>query len=198
MKYILKRRDVEFLTIAIFLWGTLFPYPFWGVAFSLVIILMVHSFLCIPSILGGKVRCQHLVNSFVMMLAGYLFIYSSEPERAFFAMTNFPKSIIYYILFSFLALNFIDIKDYKGDKKAGIKTIPTIFGEKLGKQIIGLFFIINYLLLYFLFTFEFYFLIMFLFLGFLQYYFINKKKYDERYIFIIYFITLINILIYKI
>ena len=135
------------------------------------------------------------LNSFILMFMGYLSIYSHSPERTLFAMKNFPDNFIYYVFFSFLALNFIDIKDYKGDKTAGIKTIPTIFGEKKGKQIIGLFFIINYISLFFFFSLQFYLIPILISIALLQYYFINKKQYDERYIFMLYFISLINIFI---
>ena len=43
-----------------------------------------------------------------------------------------------------LLLNFIDLKDVKGDQNEGIKTLPIIFGNWWGKRIIGLFFLVIY------------------------------------------------------
>jgi len=77
------------------------------------------------------------------------------------------------------ALNFIDIKDYAGDKVAGIHTLPVVMGLWPAKRLIG-FFNFGAYLLAFLLVRDVYFLPVFAMLGALQFYFINKADYSDE------------------
>jgi len=113
-------------------------------------------------------------------------------------ISHFPKPLIAIILISFtLVINFRDIKDYKGDMEAGIKTIPVIFGLKKSKLIIGTLFILAYLSVYLIVK-EAYFMILFLIFGLIQFYLINKKNYNEKPVYFVYFISLIILAVYLI
>jgi 4-hydroxybenzoate polyprenyltransferase len=71
-------------------------------------------------------------NGLVAMLAGFSLLSGSEK------LYVFPPYLALAILISFfLNINMKDIKDVAGDRKAGIKTIPTVFGEKKGRIAIG-------------------------------------------------------------
>jgi len=107
-----------------------------------------------------------------------------------------PDVIIFFLSFT-LSANFIDLKDYAGDKEAGIKTLPTIVGLKKAKLYIGLFFILNYLLLT-RFVKEWYFAVPFALLGLFQFYLINRKNYQEKYVLYFYLLTVSSFIIYLI
>ena len=129
------------------------------------------------------------LNSLILVMLGFIIITGS--------ISGFPRPIIVIFLIAFTAVaNFIDIKDYEGDRQAGVKTLPVILGSKRAKFVIGLFFILAYLSVYFLIR-EFhiienlYIILYLLILGFIQFYLINKKNYDEKYIFLVYLFSLI-------
>lgn len=107
-------------------------------------------------------------------------------------LTSFPiKYSLGILIIIFLMANFKDIKDFKGDKLDKIKTIPTIFGEKLSKKIIGLLFFISSILIPIFFYQNIAIFIIAIFFGILGFIFINLKKYQEKYIFLTYFLYLL-------
>jgi 4-hydroxybenzoate polyprenyltransferase len=125
------------------------------------------------------------LNSLLLVIWGYY--------CAGMPLYEFPSNIIFYFLVPItLAINFIDIKDYEGDKHAGIKTLPTIIGLRAAKFIIGLFFILAYILIYPLFNIPIM-IIPLLSFGILEAYLINKKEYREKEVFLVYLLSLINL-----
>jgi len=125
------------------------------------------------------------LNSLLLVIWGYYF--TGLP------LYEFPPQIILYFLVPItLAINFIDIKDYEGDKLAGIKTLPTLLGLRGAKIIIGIFFIIAYVLAYPLFEIPVY-IIPLLSFGILEAYLIIKKDYRERDVFLVYLLSFINL-----
>ncbi|MBR9691355.1 UbiA family prenyltransferase [Candidatus Woesearchaeota archaeon] len=128
------------------------------------------------------------LNSLILIMLGFIIITGSIQE--------FPKLIIAIFLIGFTAvINFIDIKDYEGDKKEGIKTLPVILGLKKSKFIIGLFFILTYLSVYFIVK-ESYMLIPLFVLGIIQFYLINKRDYKEWIVFTAYLSSLTMLFCY--
>lgn len=124
-------------------------------------------------------------NSMIIFITGFLVAGNM--------LVSIPIWLPLLFLIGFtLAINFIDIKDYLGDKKVGIKTLPVLLGLKKSKQVIGLFFIIAYLIGGLLLNNLVLFFIAFL-LGLLQYYLINKKQYCEWPIFLVYFASIITL-----
>jgi 4-hydroxybenzoate polyprenyltransferase len=82
------------------------------------------------------------LNSLFLTLLGFsLFLESSGVIN----LTSFPTEYIYFFLLFTLAANFIDIKDYEGDKREGIKTLPVLLGLEKSKKLIAFFFILPYL-----------------------------------------------------
>ncbi len=101
-----------------------------------------------------------------------------------------PDLAIYFLVCITLVINFIDLKDVKGDKKAGVNTIPTLLGLKNGKRIIGLFFIMSYLLAYpilrkrlDLTSWD---ILPLLICGLVAFGLINRKEYSEKPVFLFY------------
>jgi 4-hydroxybenzoate polyprenyltransferase len=135
------------------------------------------------------------LNSMAMIMLGYFFLVGHFKILA--AMRSPARLIVlFWVLFT-APVNFIDLKDYAGDKQAGIKTLPVIFGLAGSKKIIGVFFLIAYLSVYFMFR-NVYLLAPLAGLGILQFFLINRKNYDERPVFIVYLFSIVALITYLI
>lgn len=122
------------------------------------------------------------LNTYALMILGYYYVTGS---------ILFPYQNAIAFLLGFTAfINFIDLKDYKGDKFEGIKTIPTVLGLRKAKIILGLFFLIGYIG-FGLFLQNTILLIFMIPTGLFQFFLINKKNYKEQYVFSLYVLTLI-------
>jgi len=129
-------------------------------------------------------------NSLILVMLGFI-ISTGKLE-------GFPVILIAFFLIGFtLVINFIDIKDYEGDKKAGIKTLPVILGLKKSKFIIGLFFLLTNLAVYFLIN-KLYLIPVFFIFGITEFLLINRKNYNEKPVFFVYLLSLFFVLIYLI
>lgn len=117
------------------------------------------------------------INSiFILMLGSYLVSHQ---------IVSFPPYIFAIFLIGYTCCaNFIDIKDYAGDKKERIKTLPVLLGLPAAKKLLGLSFILTYLSFYFVIN-NIYFLPFIFFSGLLQTYFINRKNYNEQAVFMV-------------
>lgn len=118
----------------------------------------------------------------IVFMAGF-----SLPKKEY--LIDFPRYIITLILVTFtLSANVKDIKDLDGDKKAGILTIPVIFGEELGKKIIGALVFFSYIFTPLILP-RFFptFLCLSALFGIINYFLITQKHYQEKYIFFSYF-----------
>ncbi|MBD3208662.1 MAG: hypothetical protein GF370_04400 [Candidatus Nealsonbacteria bacterium] len=126
-------------------------------------------------------------NSFVILVAGY------------FLGTNrldLPNSVKVFFFIPFIAaLNFIDIKNYKDDKKTGIKTLPVLVGLRNSKLIVGFFFLLAYFFVYFILN-NVLLLPFFLLFSLLQFLAINNKRYREEIVFFLYFVSISFLLLY--
>jgi len=96
-----------------------------------------------------------------------------------------------------LAINFIDIKDYRGDKKSGIKTLPVIFGLRKSKLLIGSFFLMPAIVIP-LMVHQFLWLIPALMFTGLEFILINRKNYQEKWVLSLYLTGFIVLLVYLI
>ncbi|MEK7568355.1 MAG: UbiA family prenyltransferase [Patescibacteria group bacterium] len=111
-------------------------------------------------------------------------------------MEQFPLKFLLAALIIFsLGANFKDIKDFHGDKKAGIKTIPVIFGEKNGKMIVGVLFflaalggavVLNEMIL----------LLPAIVFGAAGFFLINRERYSEKPVFAVYFAYILSIILF--
>jgi 4-hydroxybenzoate polyprenyltransferase len=115
------------------------------------------------------------INSLAIALMGYSLIAGS--------FRGFPN--ILYLLFIIgitATANFIDIKDYEGDKQAGIRTLPVVLGQINAKIVIGSFFLIAYPSFYIFFISHNYmthWFWIFIFLGAVQFLVINRRRYKD-------------------
>jgi len=127
-------------------------------------------------------------NSLILVLLGFIFITGN--------LADFPIVIIAIFLIGFtLSINFIDLKDVKGNKKAGIKTLPVLLGVKKAKILIGIFFAATYLSFALILK-EFWTLPILAILAAIQFILINKKNYKEKPILALYLLSIIVLMIY--
>lgn len=138
------------------------------------------------------------LNSLILLNIGRLLFYPNNP------LPFFPSILLVGGIG--LIANFIDLKDFEGDKAGKILTLPTILGKKRSKRLIGLFFLIIYpasiflLYPYFSLTILLSILLPFMVLiAFLQYLLINRKKYSEIPIFLLnnFSILFIGVFLFK-
>ncbi len=113
-------------------------------------------------------------------------------------MYHFPIIWIVFILIPLsLSANFVDLKDIEGDKATGIKTLPVIFGETKAQLFISLCVLCSYIMagallnIYWVWPLN-------IMLAILHIYFIYKKPYNERPVFLVFLSGLIglNILLF--
>ncbi len=136
-------------------------------------------------------------NSLILIFSGFIigYVYQSG-VNIYIILNNFPGSLIIYILVFFtLAINFIDIKDYYGDKAVGIKTLPVIFGLEISKLIIGMFVFIAYAVSPLFINMSFWLVLLLYIFGIIQFVLINKKEYSESPVFVIILISLLTVII---
>lgn len=113
-------------------------------------------------------------------LGGYLLF----TENTVFDFSG--KLIIFLLTFFTLGLNFIHINDFEGDKKEGVWTLPVIFGEIWGKRITGLCLSTAFLsTLFFYPTTSKFLLILVLLISIAGFWIVNKKKFNEKHVFIL-------------
>lgn len=107
--------------------------------------------------------------------------------------TKVPPRVIFLILTVItLSANFKDIKDIDGDRKAGVHTLMTIFGERKGKRIIGVLASISYLIApLILGIFNLYLLIVCIFFSGINYHLFIRSKFKTSWFFTLYFLYVI-------
>ena len=104
--------------------------------------------------------------------------------------------ILWIFLIGFtLTANFIDIKDYLGDKAQRIMTVPVLLKPPLAKLFIGSAFIFTSLAFHFYLQ-NIFLLPLLLVAGIFGFYFINQKNYQEWRVFSVYLLTIIGLTVY--
>lgn len=104
-------------------------------------------------------------------------------------IVDFPRKLMFFIFLAF-TLGFMakDIKDFEGDKKEKVYTIPVILGIRNGKLLIGFLAALIFLAVLWIFPENFKILLWpSLLAAVLSFIFINKNKYSEMPLLLIYF-----------
>jgi 4-hydroxybenzoate polyprenyltransferase len=125
------------------------------------------------------------IVSGIVYLMGLFLIRNDAPLES--QQINFFYSIV--LLFS-LIMHIKDLKDYKGDKKAKNYTLPTLLGLQKSKIVISLFILVSLFLINLIVKINSIFFPTVL-CGIFMIFFINKKKYNETPIFLIFFIYIL-------
>lgn len=136
---------------------------------------------------------SHFITSSILIGLTAIFIamsgfYLVSPNQMIEA---FPIKAFWIIGFSFaLISNFKDIKDFDGDNKENISTLPVVFGLERSKMIISTLFLLIFLMVP-LYLKIYQAIPLSILCGFYSYYIFTRKKYREKYIFITIFIYLL-------
>jgi 4-hydroxybenzoate polyprenyltransferase len=133
------------------------------------------------------------LNSLYMVLLGYS-LYLEPNIKGYYFFKSFPLEYIWFFLIFTFAANFIDIKDYEGDKNENIKTLPVILGLERAKKLIGIFFAFPFL---FIALHEPDYILYCILFSLINFRLINARQYNEKRIFYS-FLTGITLLIYSI
>jgi 4-hydroxybenzoate polyprenyltransferase len=152
--------------------------------FNILTLSVSFLYSCPPMRLKRILFFSHLcigLASGIVLLQGFSLVGNIMP------LNNLNLKLFLWITLAFfLGSHLKDIKDYKGDKNAGIKTLPTVFGERNAKIMITL--ILSILFLFSVILFGLIYLVPFAILCALgASYFLNRKNYKEVYVFLIYF-----------
>ncbi len=143
-----------------------------------------------------------MVGSFIIslaclctVLAGFFLFHQDKSILAF------PlKFIVWIVLIFTLSSNVRDIKDIAGDKADGIQTLPVIFGERRGKQIIAIMVAFGFIVTPFFFWIE-ALMVPSIACAVLSYKFITESNYKEKkffYVYLTYFALLILCILFNI
>lgn len=163
--------------------------------FTILLFMGLYSLYSMPPVRLKRVpffsKMVIALNSLAFAIMGYVFAGGEVIEFP-------PLIILWFLVFFTAAMNFIDIKDYEGDKQAGIKTLPVLWGLEKSQRIIGLFFLLTYAAAPFAVG-QMYLLLLAIPAGVVQYWRMNKKDYREERIFSLYlgsFIVLLTLLVF--
>lgn len=181
-----SRMSLAFLALAL-------AYAFFSCLYSFLTIIVFVTAYSLYSLPPARLKRIPLFSKAILAFNSLLFVvlgYSLlSPGLVFFPFWLFP---IFLIGFS-LSMNFIDFKDVEGDKKAGIMTLPVLFGEKKAKLFTGLFFLATHIS--FCLVLNKSFLPLLLVLGIVQLFLINRKNYDENPVFLLYLASILGLII---
>jgi len=102
-------------------------------------------------------------------------------------LRNFPGRYFWGILIIFFLFEHIkNLKDFEGDKKDNIQTLPVMLGLKNGKLATGILVFFAALLAPIFFYFNIITFLTAVFFGISLFFVINMEKFKEKYVFIIY------------
>jgi 4-hydroxybenzoate polyprenyltransferase len=134
------------------------------------------------------------INSFALILLGSILAGNTNEIWAFSL-----KGSLLFILGLMLSINFIDLKDYDGDKSAGILTLPVLLGMKRSQVLIGCFFLINYCVLGVTIILKLSSPLMGIVMmafGPILFLLINRRNYREREVFLVYLLSNLSFCLY--
>jgi 4-hydroxybenzoate polyprenyltransferase len=119
------------------------------------------------------------------VLAGFFFLSIDKTFQIFPASLALGIVIIYT-----LGSNIRDLKDIDGDRIDNVYTIPVIFGEKIGRKIIGVMFGLSFLLVPFFVGYNLLYIIS-IPASVAGYFLVTKFPHREKYLFSLYFIYIL-------
>ena len=181
-------RDLKYIFLAYSL-SFAFLSGFYTFIFTALFILVYHFYSAPPLRLKRFLGISSLLIAANALIATWMgFFIASGTEN----LSAFPARYTFGILAIFLlAENVKNIKDIEGDKKEGIKTLPVILGEKWGKPVVGACLFLASLLTPVIFYLSFYTFLAGIFFGIILFLLTNRKNFNEKYIFLAYFVYIL-------
>jgi len=130
------------------------------------------------------------LGGLIITLLGFFAVSGTENLRAF------PVKYAIYVFFVLLFVeNVKNIRDIDGDSADGIKTIPVLLGKKKSKKVFGFISFLACLSVSIFLYPDFITILTSLIFGIFLFKFINKKDYQEKYVFLTYFVFIIIFLL---
>jgi homogentisate phytyltransferase / homogentisate geranylgeranyltransferase len=137
-------------------------------------------------------RYPFVASSTIAVFALIVFslgFYSGQPTGMF------PTSLALVILVSYnLAINTKDLKDYEGDKKSGVFTLPVLLGQKRGRTVIAALDYAAYMSVPFILEIP-WLIVPALIFGGVTFYLIRREKTPEALIFFVLFLFLATVMV---
>jgi 4-hydroxybenzoate polyprenyltransferase len=189
----IPREDYRRIGLAIFSSALIFGLGVNFITCFFILLLMGNSLLySLPPLRLKRVpifsKLFIALDSLVLVMLGFIF---SGRE-----LLSFPRGLVWYFLVLVtLSANFIDLKDYAGDQKAGIKTLPVLLGLPRAKLLLGGFLLLTYSFLGLALV-DLRITLGGLALGVAQFFLVNKKEYRELWVFALHLAGIILLFIY--
>jgi 4-hydroxybenzoate polyprenyltransferase len=186
----LSSGDVKMLAVIYMLIAFLFAINVKYSCFFLVLVSITLSL--VYSLPPLKLKRFFPVSTFILALAALVTILMGfSIFGSGKSVYIFPKSLMLLVLVIFtLAGTIKDLKDFEGDKKTGIKTLPVLLGKHRGKIVTAFFVLLSYILIAPIIRMPILFIPAIVF-GILSMFIILKKKRSEKPIFVLYFAFII-------
>ncbi len=182
----LSSGDVKILAVIYMFIALLFAINVKYSCFSLVLVSIILSL--VYSVPPLKLKRFFPVSTFIIALAALVTLLTGfSIFGGWKSVYIFPKSLTLLVLVIFtLAGTVKDLKDFEGDKRTGIKTLPVLLGRHRGKIVIALFVLLSYILIAPIIRMPILFIPAIVF-GILSVFIILKKELSEKPIFVLYF-----------
>ncbi|NTW26856.1 MAG: UbiA family prenyltransferase [Candidatus Moranbacteria bacterium] len=138
---------------------------------------------------------KHFIFSSILVGSAAVFIsmagfFLVSPDQH---ITAFPAKLIFLIGISFAIIsNKKDIKDYEGDKKDGMRTMPVVFGQKKANYIIATLYGLIVILMPIILN-IYSMLPIAACIALFAFFLFTKKTYEEKYIFLLFFIYMLTL-----
>lgn len=153
--------------------------------FILLSIFIAHIYSAPPLRLKKFLGISSLLTATATVLVLWLGFFMAAGTESLVAFpARYSLGLLGIIL---LVENGKNVKDIEGDKKNGIKTLPTIFGERWGKLLTGLCLFLGSLLVPFVFYLNLYTFLTSIIFGIIFFLLTTKKIFIEKYLFFTYF-----------
>ena len=125
------------------------------------------------------------INSLVVTIGGYVLAGGQ--------LKDFPLLWIIFILVPLtLSANFVDLKDTEGDGSTGVRTLPVMWGEKKARFFIAFFTVCTYIMAGIILDITWLYPLNAL-MAIIHCYFLYRKPYDEKPVFLIYITALVSL-----
>ncbi|MFA5098815.1 MAG: UbiA family prenyltransferase [Candidatus Paceibacterota bacterium] len=178
-------RNLKYLFLFLAL-SSAFLGGFYLFTFTVLFLIVYHLYSAPPLRLKrflGASSFITAINGLIAVLMGFFMVAGTENLR------NFPvKYALGIFLIIFLLAEIKNLKDIEGDAKEGVKTLPAFFGPKNGKAIVGVLAFFGLLLIPVTFYLNVITLITAAVFGIILFFVINKEKFKEKYVVIVYLI----------
>ncbi len=193
----------EYLNIGFVYLGLSLLFGYWVSGTCLMIILLFIALYFIYSVPPLRLKRFLLISPLIIGLEAVLAFALGRLSFAENLSSGYHDSPIFWLIFIAFTLSSTvkDLKDIDGDRKSGVITLPTLFGKEGSRKIIAFLVFVSYCCAPYFIILRFnkpYGLVLSIVFGLINLFYIQRRKSQERIIFLLYFIyALLLILIIR-